>query len=277
MKHCVITGAAGGIGSALVAQYARAGYSVTGIDVDSVALEAAMGPNNGASICADLTEDADLEKILDELEQKLDGAPKIDVFVHNAGMNVVGRFANMPPDLHRKEVEVNLLAPMILTRGLFAHDLMALGASLVFLSSLSYYVGYPGAAVYAASKDGLASYARSLRAAVAGRGMHVMTVFPGPTRTEMARRCSPEGAGSEEGRMPPGRLAEMIYDAAGRGKSVLVPGRGNRFFAAAGFLFPRITELAMKRAIFDRLPVHAETGDALNSFVAPTNDAGTEK
>lgn len=85
MKHCVITGAAGGIGSALVAQYARAGYSVTGIDVDPVALESTMGPSEGASICADLTEDADLEKILDELA----GGPKIDVFIHNAGKSVV--------------------------------------------------------------------------------------------------------------------------------------------------------------------------------------------
>ena len=88
-------------------------------------------------------------------------------------------------------LEVNLTAPLALTAGLLKKNLLASAGSLVFVSSLSRFLSYPGAAVYAASKDGIASYARSLAVALVPAGIHVLTVYPGPTRTAQARACSP--------------------------------------------------------------------------------------
>jgi len=89
---------------------------------------------------------------------------------------------------------VNLTAPLHLTGALLQAGKIAPGGSLVFVSSLSRLLSYPGAAVYAASKDGLASYARSLAVALAPQKMHVLTVYPGPTRTAHARRYSPDNS-----------------------------------------------------------------------------------
>jgi short-subunit dehydrogenase len=79
-----------------------------------------------------------------------------------------------------------------------------------------------------------------------------LTVYPGPTRTERARRFAPPGA-SEARRMPPAALAERILRAVERRRSVLVPGLANRLFALAGHLAPRLTERVLARALLDGL------------------------
>jgi short-subunit dehydrogenase len=161
----------------------------------------------------------------------------------------------MPSDQQRWITEVNLVAPIALTQGLLTRQLLAPSASLVFVSSLSSFVSYPGAAVYAASKEGLASYARSLRAAPVMRGRHVLTVYPGPTRTAMAERCSPDNSEPLRARrMPPERLAGSIARAVESRQPALIPGFSNRLLAQLGRWIPGVTEHAMRHAIFEKLP-----------------------
>lgn len=113
-------------------------------------------------------------------------------------------------------------------------------------------MSYPGAAVYAASKDGLASYARSLAVALAPQGIHVLTVYPGPTRTAHARRYSPDNS-REARRMPPDKLAAAVVRAVARRQRVLVPGAGNQLFAVIGRWFPGLGEWAMKKTLWEKL------------------------
>ena len=112
---------------------------------------------------------------------------------------------------------------MLLTAGALRHRLMRPSGVVVFVSSFSHFVSYPGASVYAASKDGLTSFARSLYVASAADGLHCLTVFPGPTRTYHARRFSPKGT-SEERRMAPDRVAAHIVRAADKRRRSVVPG-----------------------------------------------------
>ncbi|MEZ4606833.1 MAG: SDR family oxidoreductase [Deinococcales bacterium] len=63
---------------------------------------------------------------------------------------------------------------------MLATDKLSKGSSLIFISSLAHFVSYPSASSYAASKTGLAAYARSLRIQLAPQGIHVLTVFPSP-------------------------------------------------------------------------------------------------
>jgi len=198
---------------------------------------------------ADLRRPDDRRKVLGIIHRR-NGA---DLFVHNAALNLVGPFDQLPFDDQHRLIQLNLTVPMILTRDLLAHRLLRESGSLVFLSSLSFFVGYPGAAVYAGAKDGLAHYARSLRVALKPRGYNVLTVFPGPTRTPMAERCSPEGASGEGNRMPAETLAGLIATAVERRRAELIPGARNRFFSTIGKWAPALADAAMKRVIFDRL------------------------
>ncbi len=186
------------------------------------------------------------------LEAQLSAGPAIDLLIHNAGINCVGPFATSDLAAQQKVLDVNLAAPLQLTAALLRGGKIAAGGSLVFISSLSRLVSYPGAAVYAASKDGLASYARSLAVALAPQGIHVLTVYPGPTRTAHARRYSPDNR-REARRMPPEALAAAVVRAVQRRERTLVPGVGNRLFAVTGRWFPSLAERAMSKTLWEKL------------------------
>ncbi len=254
MKRCAVTGAASGIGRALAAAYVAEGFEVVGVDRDENGL-AAVAQELGepfSFIQVDLGERERLESLATQLAQ---GSP-LDVFIHSAGINHVGAFVNSDLSRQRSVLEVNLSAPLLLTAHLLRQEVLKRGSSLVFISSLSHFVGYPGAAVYAASKSGLAAYARSLSVALAPREIHVLTVYPGPTRTPHAAKYSPGGASDkrlESRRMPPDVLAQKIVRAVRAKRPVLVPGLSNKVMASIGRLAPGVTGRVMRRAILDKL------------------------
>lgn len=254
LYHCVVTGGANGIGRAVVERYARAGWMVTIIDRDAV---------QAARLCCALQEtgvtatwiEADLSQP-DDISQvfhRLMTLPPVDVVVQSAGINAVGPFAAMPLDDQLAVLDVNLRAPLHLTVGLLRHTLLTPHAALVFIASLSVYTGYPGAAVYAATKEGLASYARSVRVALAQQNVHAATVYPGPTRTDHARRYSPDNR-RESHRMSPERVAQSIVAAVERRCTEVIPGMTNRLIAAVGRVAPALTMYAMRKSIFEKLP-----------------------
>ena len=248
MKHAVITGAAHGIGKALAYRFAQAGYAVTGVDVDAAGAARVERELAARFVIADLRSEAGVARVLPELRQK----KPIDVLIHNAGINAVGRFPDISIENHERVIALNLYAPMRLTAALLKADRIAKGASIAFISSLAHYTSYPGAATYAATKSGLASYARSLSIALAPQNIHIMTVFPGPTRTAHARRHSPHNT-REEKRMPPEKLAHHIFRGIKKKKHLIVPGATNRMLALLGKWCPPMMEYAMRKMILEKL------------------------
>jgi short-subunit dehydrogenase len=112
------------------------------------------------------------------------------------------------------------------------------------MSSLSHFVGYPGASVYAATKDGIASYAWSIRQELRSDNIHVLSVYPGPTRTAHARRYSVDNT-HEHKRMHPDELARQIYKCVANRRRTLVPGLSNGVMAGFGKWLPGIAERVM--------------------------------
>lgn len=252
-RHCVITGAADGIGRALAQQFTSAGATVTGIDVDAAQAMQTQADliNAGGRIrflVADLTALPKMNNILEQLTSR----PPIDIFIHNAGINAVGPFIHSDMARQHKVIDLNLTAPLLLTAGLLQRGLLTPQSSLAFLSSLSHFVSYPGAAVYAATKDGIAAYARSIGVALKPQGRPVLTVYPGPTRTAHARRYSPDNS-REAQRMPPEQLARQIVTALQQRRRQLIPTFAHRTAAFVGQWWPWLTEMLMRRTIYDRL------------------------
>jgi short-subunit dehydrogenase len=249
---CLVTGAAEGIGYATAVSFARAGAKVLGVDVNGRKIAEAIQSAREEDleiefITADLGSNAGIDRVLNAVAER----GLASTVVHNAGISWLGRFEDgeLPED--RAVLRLNLRAPLQLTAGLLERGLFARGGNFAFVSSLSRFVGYPGAAVYAASKDGVASFARSLRAGLHGAG-GVVTVYPGPTRTAHARRYSPDNS-REERRMSPAEVAEAIVSGVRSGGGAVVPGWGNRLACALGSLVPRVTEAAMKRAVYNKI------------------------
>ncbi|MCB0187365.1 MAG: SDR family NAD(P)-dependent oxidoreductase, partial [Caldilineaceae bacterium] len=252
-RHCVITGAADGIGRALAEAAAAAGYAVTGIDIDRARAQQVQTALTARGhefhfIEADLAVLDALPALVDTLAQR----SPIDLLIHNAGISDVGPFCASNLARQRAVLDVNLCAPLLLNAELLGNAALTADATIVFLSSLSHFTGYPGAALYAATKDGLASYARSLAVAVAPQRQHVLTVFPGPTRTAHARRYSPDNR-REARRMAPQVLAQQILQAVHAHRRILIPGPTNRAAALLGQLLPTVAEQLMRRTIYDKL------------------------
>ena len=247
VKHAVITGAAHGIGKALAHRFAQSGYAITGVDIDAAGAARAERELDARFVIADLRSEVDIARALPKLQKK-----PIDVLIHNAGINAIGRFPDISIENHEQIIAVNFYAPMQLTAALLKADLITKGASIIFISSLSHYTSYPGATTYAATKSGLASYARSLSIALAPQNIHIMTVFPGPTRTAHARRHSPDNT-REEKRMPPEIVAHHVYRAIKKKKHLIIPGATNRLTALLGKYCPPLMAYAMRKAILEKL------------------------
>ena len=252
-RHCVITGAADGIGRALAHAFGAAGYAIVGLDSDETlsartCAELAARGIPATFLRVDLTTPADMDRSIDRLA----GLGPLACLIHCAGISAVGRFAGSDLAAQDRVLDLNLLAPLLLTAGLLARRRLAHDSTLVFIASLSCFTGYPGASVYAASKDGVAAYARNIRVGLAAAGVQVLTVYPGPTRTAHARRYSPDNR-HEARRMPPEQLAALVFAAVQAGQHTLIPGKGNRAFALFGRLAPSLADFAMRKALLDKL------------------------
>ena len=239
--NALVTGGSAGLGLALCARLRKAGWTVVNCD---------RAPPQGSRadwLGVDLAERAELDAKLPEI---LARGP-YDLVVHNAGLSATGRFETLPEELMLRVLRINAEAPMVLTSALEEAGAYAPGARVVFVSSLSHFIGYPGAAAFAAAKDALAVYARGIAKRFRRAGKHVLTVFPGPNATAHAERHAP-GAGAGN-RTLPEFVADEILAALARRHTVLVAGRAAKWAALAGWIAPALTTLAMRRLLYDRL------------------------
>lgn len=257
--RAIVTGAASGLGEAIAIRLLEQGASVLALDRAAALSATLRSAARVTHVVVDLSDRATLDRLetLDRFET-LDGPDAVlrnntaDLLIHCAGTSAVGPFAQQSLDGLRTVLWTNLLAPMIITARALEGDVLTDDASIVFVSSLSHYVGYPGAAVYAASKDGLTHFARSLRIALKPRGLNCLTVFPGPMRTPHAQRFAPPGASAAR-RMPPEVVAALVMEGVRRRRSRQIPGAGPRLAAALGAMFPTLLTRLMGRTLYRRL------------------------
>lgn len=245
----LITGAAHGLGRAMTEQLLENGHEVVAVDLDVDALDGLATRSRGACMVR-MTDMAKPDSI-DRMVRALAGS-RFDLVILNAGISAVGRFEDLPSAAQAKVVAVNLTGPMTLASLLVGEGMMNRGSKMVFISSLSKAVGYPGASVYAATKDGIANYARNVRKPFKKRGVGILTVYPGPIRTDHAERYSPEGSDAKK-RMDPAKLATMILKAAASRKKDLWPGMTAQMGLAMGWFSQGLATRAMRRAIYDKL------------------------
>ena len=239
MRRALVTGSAAGLGRALVETLLGDGWQVCGVDRDE-----AERTERYVHYRADLSD----PDAVDDLLNRIDG--RFDLVVLNAGISATGRFEVIPAEVHARLLAVNAEAPLVLADGLMGKGQLDPSSRIVIIASLSVDVGYPGAASYAASKDALAGYARSIRRRKGSPS--VTLVLPGPIRTEHAARHAPANS-SDASRMPPELLARQIVRVARRGARTLRPGVAASAAGLLGRLAPGLTARAMRRALFEKL------------------------
>jgi uncharacterized protein len=172
--RALITGATGGLGAAIARELHERGAVVllSGRQVD--VLEQLRGDlgDRAEVLAADLSDPAAVAALPGR-------AGQVDVLVANAALPASGYLTGFEPDQIDRALDVNLRAPIQLSRAL-APAMRERGfGHLVFISSISGKVASSGSALYSATKFGLRGFALGLREDLAPAGVGVTTVFPG--------------------------------------------------------------------------------------------------
>lgn len=194
-KVAIITGAAGGIGRALVKRFCEEGALVVAADISEAALAemSQQFQEFSASITPvvmDITDHAGVAAKVAEVNQKLG---KIDILVNNAGWDVVKPFIETTPDFWQKLVDINLIGPLNLQHAVLPIMIANGGGKIVNISSDAGRVGSSGESVYSACKGGIIAFSKTLARESARSNVRVNVVCPGPTDTAILRSFIGEG------------------------------------------------------------------------------------
>jgi 2-hydroxycyclohexanecarboxyl-CoA dehydrogenase len=182
-RTAVVTGAGGGIGSAIVRALAGAGAAVAAWDLDVSTARAAAG--EGAGTCAvqvDITSRPSVEAALRATEEQLG---PVDVLVNNAGIDKIERFLDSEEATWERIVAVNFLGTVRCCHVIVPGMVERGRGSVICIASDAGRVGSSGEVVYSGTKGGVIAFAKGLAREVAARSVAVNVVCPGPTDTPL--------------------------------------------------------------------------------------------
>ncbi|WP_158284689.1 SDR family NAD(P)-dependent oxidoreductase [Oricola cellulosilytica] len=241
-RRALVTGGGGGLGRGFCEVLSTEGWRVTNLD--------RRNPDRHADvehIACDLGDRGDVDLILPSLI----AAGPWDLVVFNAGIPASGTFKTIPFEAQRRVITATAETPLVLCAGLAGAGALAQGGTVLFISSLSHYTGYLGAATHAAARGAIAAYARSIRQSFRHDiGVAVACAFPDPVRMGKAARHVSAGGDAKSGVVCED-AARLILNDAARGKAVILPGARSKLSALAGLLLPQPVARAMRRVTHD--------------------------
>lgn len=183
-KTVIITGGSEGVGAATARLFAEAGANLMLVARNKKNLEVfaeALRDKTKVEIFAMDVSDADA--CVDVYKKAKFEFGSVDILVNNAGFHARGNVDNVEPADLAKMVDVNLRAPILLSRLALPYLRESGEGAIINIGSLAGRVVYPGAATYAATKAGLRSFSLSLADELRGTGIKVGLVSPGPIST----------------------------------------------------------------------------------------------
>lgn len=202
-KTVLVTGANRGLGRALVDQAVRRGAKrvFAASRRPMVVSDARVTP-----LTLDVTDQAQIQKAVEMVES-------LDILINNAGLSV-------PDDLDdraafERHLAVNLYGTLDVTQG-FLRSLTRSRGAVVNIVSLGAVAAVPVLPAYSVSKAAALSVTQALRARLAGRGVSVHAVLPGPIDTDMVREL-------DIPKTPPAEVARATLDGVERGEEEIFP------------------------------------------------------
>ncbi|MCH5644169.1 MULTISPECIES: mycolate reductase [unclassified Gordonia (in: high G+C Gram-positive bacteria)] len=241
--RAVVTGASSGIGMELARALAARGHSLILVARRGDILEDLAGElqdRHGvvAEVRAvDLSEPPAVEVLVAEFADR-----EISILCNNAGIATFGAVSELDPAYERAQVLLNVNAVHDLTLAVLPQMVQRGSGGILMVGSAAGNMPIPNNATYAATKAFVNTFSESVRGEVAGQGVHVTLLAPGPVRTETP---SADDASIVD-RMVPDflwhsstKVAEMSLDALAHNKMRVVPGTLSKAMSVAGGYSPR--------------------------------------
>lgn len=203
----LVTGASGGIGSAICQALAGQGarLAVSGSNVEKLeAFRASLGADHVAELC-NLGDKDSVEALVPAALEKLG---QIDILVNNAGVTRDNLAMRMKDEEWEEVIKINLEAAFRLMRAATKPMMKARFGRIITITSVVGATGNPGQVNYAASKAGLVGMSKALAAELASRNVTVNCVAPGFIRTAMTDVLPDAQKEALNARIPMGRMGE---------------------------------------------------------------------
>ena len=211
-KVMIVTGGAGGIGSATCRRLAEEGAKVAIFDMNLEAAEKLANEINqygqALAIQCDITQSNVVEQAVQKTEAEVG---PIDGLVNNAGWDIFKPFIKSTPDEWQKLIQINLVGMLNMHFAVLKGMVERNAGSIVNIASDAAGVGSSGEAVYAACKGGLLSFSNTLAREPSRHNIKINVICPGPTDTALL-------AGVTEGASNPEKLREAFVRAIPLGR-----------------------------------------------------------
>ena len=216
-RVAIVTGGAGGLGSAVAARLAADGFRVAIADIaEAVAASARTSPGTGTvfPVPVDVT---DPESAAAMSAAVLDRWGRVDVLVNNAGVaGPTAQVVDYPPDAWERVIAVNLTGVFHCTRACLPLMTARGYGRIVNIASIAGKDGNPEMSAYSASKAGVIAFTKSVAKETARSGVLVNCVVPGVIDAGLTAKAPDEERRLFQSRIPmgrmgtPGELAELV-------------------------------------------------------------------
>lgn len=248
-KTVLLTGGSRGVGPIVAEALARRGANIalaarSKSGLDDVATRLREIGIKTLVMTIDLKQQSQREELVAEA---LKGFGRIDILVNNAGLETEGAYAELSWPSIQETIEVNLIAPMALTRLVLPEMLERKAGHIVNIASIAAKSGAPYAATYSGTKAGLAEWTRALRLELADTGVNFSTIFPGYVRE--VGMFAKYGVRSPwiVGSCGPSQVAEAVVDAIEKNQAErIINSRPLRYSFMLNELSPTIGDWLMR-------------------------------
>jgi len=181
-RVALVSGGAGGIGSAICRHLAAAGHAVVVADLPGAPIEHVAESCDGSSVVLDVTDPASVEAAVNGVTEMLG---PVDILVNCAGWDELKPFVDTDEAFQRTVIDINFAGPLRLTRVVLPGMIERRWGRLVNIASDAGRVGSSLEAIYSGCKGGLIAFTKTVAREVARYGITANTVCPGPTKTPL--------------------------------------------------------------------------------------------